>query len=356
MAKVQVVEMACQARWVKMKPRLQIAQADPAGPKSFHRYAQALRPWLAAQGVHVKPAAQTQQAHVFWNPYGGWGEPAVLPPEAKQPLVVTFHGAAGWSKPLRRVQGQQPPLESVQWAAAQRTRWEGVLRSARAILVPSDYGKTELLGLFALDEARLHVIPLGHDPRIFQPLGPKADGVGFLHVSAGGPVKRVGLILNAYARLQQPKPSLTLVLPPDRWPASLPAGVKLLAPVDDDAQLAALYRGAIALLQPSAWETFGLPAVEAAACGTPPIVSANTAPKQIWQEHALMIHSDEPEELAAAMYAMLDAPTLAHWRGLAIEHARKLTWEACAARTAKIFHSVNDRRGIWRFAPWRHGT
>lgn len=328
--------------------------AEPAGPTSFRRYAQALIQAFDPHGLQPVSASRWPRPHLFWNPYGGWGEPAVLSDNPRLPMVITFHGGAGWSKPLERVYGIPPTEALQQWALQQRTHWEPVLRRASAILLPSSYGKEELLDLFALADERLHVVPLGHDPQTFRPQGPRTDAIGFLHVSSGGPVKRVGSLLEAYALLHPPKPPLTLILPRERWPDLPQPGVNLLLPINDDARLAEIYRGALALIQPSAWETFGLPALEAAACATPAIVSDNSAPAQIWKGHALLLRNDTASELACAMRSMMDAPTRALWSTLALERAQTLTWKACATQTEEIFRHVINRRSVWRFAPWRH--
>ncbi|MGE0049298.1 MAG: glycosyltransferase [Acidithiobacillus sp.] len=331
---------------------MRIAVANPAGPRSFARYAQALCSSLSAQGVRLQGSADAHRPHLFWNPYGGWGEAPVWPGSSRTALVVSFHGAAGWSKPLALVYGREPTTAMHNWAQVQRERWEPLLSAANAILVPSRYAQQELLDLFSLKPQRVHVVPLGHDPRLFNAHGPVAEGVGFLHVSAGGPVKRVGLILDAYALLAAPETPLTLVLPQERWPTTVPPGVRLLEPVDNDLDLAALYRGALALLQPSAWETFGLPAVEAAACGTPVIVSANSAPAEIWSDHAFLLQSDQAWELASAMRKMMDPELRRQMTARAMERAQELTWDACAAKTLEVFRRVRYKQRIWHFLPW----
>ncbi|MGC9128898.1 MAG: glycosyltransferase, partial [Acidithiobacillus sp.] len=287
---------------------MRVAVSAPDGPLSFRRYAQALQLALADLGI-VCEEGGAPDATLFWNPYGGWGEPPHHDSKDR-PFVLTFHGGAGWSKPLSEVYGAEPHPDSCRHAQQQRLRWEPVLADAAAILVPSQYGKEELLGLFALDPERIVVTPLGVDRAVFHSSqGDAVGSAGFLHVSGGGPVKRVGWIIEAYRALRRPDIPLTLVLPETRWPERPPPGVVLLAALNDDLQLAALYRRAIALIQVSAWETFALPVLEAAACGTPAILSRRAALLELWQDAAYFIPEDSPVGIHRAMEALLDPDT-----------------------------------------------
>jgi glycosyltransferase involved in cell wall biosynthesis len=112
--------------------------------------------------------------------------------------------------------------------------------------------------------------------------------------------------------------------------------VDFAGPVDDHA-LAALYQQAVALVFPSLMEGFGLPIVEAMACGTPVITSSTTSmPEVAGQGNALLVDPREPEELAAAMDRVSEDDAL--WQELAtrgLHRARSFSWEQVCARVAQ---------------------
>ena len=106
-------------------------------------------------------------------------------------------------------------------------------------------------------------------------------------------------------------------------------------------ELAALYRGAIALVMPSAEEGFGLPAAEAMACGTAVITSRAAALVEITCDAALHVDA-EPGALAAAMQRLIDDDDLR--RALSTrgrERARSMTWTRCAELTRAAYrHAI----------------
>lgn len=104
-----------------------------------------------------------------------------------------------------------------------------------------------------------------------------------------------------------------------------------------DAQLPAVYNNALALITPSFYEGFGLPALEAMACGTVPIVSSRASLPEIVGDVGLQIDPNDLSTLTAALYHVLTNPA---WRAAqqqaAVARAAAFTWQ----NTAKIVHSV----------------
>ena len=113
-----------------------------------------------------------------------------------------------------------------------------------------------------------------------------------------------------------------------------------------DEKLADVYRGATALCVPSRYEGFGLPLLEAMACGTPVIVSDSPALVELAGDAALVVGTTSgPSELAAAIGRVVDAPAVRHelrTRGLA--RAALFTWAACARQHAAQYLCATGRR------------
>jgi glycosyltransferase involved in cell wall biosynthesis len=116
--------------------------------------------------------------------------------------------------------------------------------------------------------------------------------------------------------------------------------VRRLPPVHDDAALAALYAGALAVVAPSWLEGFGLPPVEAAACGTPSVVSDLPVFAEALGEGALRVAPGDAEGLAAALVRIAADEALRARLGAAARHAAaRYDWAAAA----KAMHAILAR-------------
>jgi glycosyltransferase involved in cell wall biosynthesis len=105
--------------------------------------------------------------------------------------------------------------------------------------------------------------------------------------------------------------------------------------------LPTLYSAATALLMPSQYEGFGLPLLEAMACGAPVISSRASSLPELAGDAALLIDPDDASELTSAIRQLIDQPQLAATlcqRGLS--QASKFTWEASARQTADLYQEV----------------
>ncbi len=108
-----------------------------------------------------------------------------------------------------------------------------------------------------------------------------------------------------------------------------------------DADLPALYNGADLFCFPSLYEGFGLPVLEAMACGTPVVTSNTTSLPEVAGEAALLVDPYDVEDIAAAMQRVLTEPDLAHdlrERGLA--RAGQFSWEKTARETIAVYERV----------------
>jgi glycosyltransferase involved in cell wall biosynthesis len=108
-----------------------------------------------------------------------------------------------------------------------------------------------------------------------------------------------------------------------------------------DADLPALHSGAALFCFPSLYEGFGLPPLEAMACGTPVVCSNAASLPEVVGDAALTVDPTDVEGLAVAMHRVLSDPDLAaelHARGLA--RARTFTWERTARETVAVYRRV----------------
>jgi glycosyltransferase involved in cell wall biosynthesis len=163
-----------------------------------------------------------------------------------------------------------------------------------------------------------------------------------LFVGSREPRKNLTTLLAAYRELLAggAPPPLVLVGPPG-WGAEpslagLPAGSVLTPGYLDDDDLVRVVAGASALAYPSWYEGFGLPALEALACGTPVVAGDVPALREVLADHAELVDPGDPGALASALAkAVEDAGETA--RAARRAHAATFTWERCARATLDAY-------------------
>ena len=108
-----------------------------------------------------------------------------------------------------------------------------------------------------------------------------------------------------------------------------------------DEQLAALYTGATALVFPSLYEGFGLPPLEAMACGTPVISTRAQAMREVLADAAFFVPLRDPGAIADAAESLLRQPSLrADWAARGLEHAAQFSWAKAAEDTLAVYREL----------------
>lgn len=121
---------------------------------------------------------------------------------------------------------------------------------------------------------------------------------------------------------------------------SLPNSVKYIGYVTDE-ELKALYEEAIGFIYPSLYEGFGLPPLEAMACGCPVIVSNVASLPEVCGDAALYVDPYNPEDIAEKMKLLLSDDKLREeLRRKGLERAKMFSWEKCAKETLKVIEEV----------------
>ena len=209
------------------------------------------------------------------------------------------------------------------------------------VFVNSAYTGRDAVERLGVAEERIHVAHPGVDP-VFTAEGEPADlGKPYvLTVATLEPRKNLGTLVDAWRLLDRDETSLAVVGGAG-WGAQPKLdhpGVIRLGRVDD-LELARLYRGAAAVVYPSRFEGFGMPIVEAMACGAPVVASAHPSMDEAAGDAAVRADPDSPEAMAAAIRQALARRDDLVPRGL--EHARRFTWRA----VGETFLAAWEERG-----------
>jgi glycosyltransferase involved in cell wall biosynthesis len=255
------------------------------------------------------------------------------------------------------------------WAFPLRHRWvlstalARIRKQAEMVIVPSTAAADDVVRYLQVERERISVIPMGCDAR-FQPVAEPARAAAMqrrydlprryiLFVGTLEPRKNVKTLLQAFAMLlaETPQDDLALVIAGGNgWgredylaaveTLGLRDRVRFTGFVEDDL-LPELYRGALLFVYPSLYEGFGLPVLEAMACGTPVITSNRASLPEVAGDAALLVDPTRPEALAAAMTSIISNGELRQGlRAKGLARARAFTWDGVAEQTVAIYRAV----------------
>lgn len=231
-----------------------------------------------------------------------------------------------------------------------------VLRASAAIVADSGQTAEDVAHHYGIPRGRITIVPPGVDFAQFHPYpNPGAIAARFdlgpyvLFVGNVRPHKNLGRLIDAFARLRGGV-SLAVVGHRDRryWPPlarqidrlGLADRVRVLDYVPAET-LPALYSGARAVVIPSLYEGFGLPILEAMACGAPVIASTTGGLREAAGDAALLVDPEDEPAIAVALQRLVDDAALRddlRRRGTA--HAARFTWEATARGVRAVIERV----------------
>jgi glycosyltransferase involved in cell wall biosynthesis len=204
-------------------------------------------------------------------------------------------------------------------------------RRADHVLTVSERTKQDMLARYGLPPGKVTVTPNGVDPA-FAPGGEHGGYV--LFVGAVHSRKNPLAALDAAHAVGLP----LVVAGPEKdqeLAAELRRGGAELRGYVSKEQLAELYRGAAALVLPSRFEGFGLPVLEAMACGTPVVAAAEPALREV--ANGAAVFAEDGDYGAAAQRALAERDRLA---AAGLERAKLFSWEETARRTAAVYREV----------------
>jgi glycosyltransferase involved in cell wall biosynthesis len=328
----QELVVVCQRSDAARYTRLTGGSQVIAGPSAIsHRPAR-----LAWEQTGLPLVAQQVGADVIHSPY------YTMPLHAPVPVVVTVHDVTFFS---------EPDLHSAVRTGFYRSATRTAVRRAARVVVPSRATRDELVRLLDADSTRIDVAPHGVDLSTFHPpteeecrrVGQRLGLHGREYVAFLGVLERrknVPDLVRGWVRAVEglPEPPALVLAGASGWDdavdqaiAEVPAHLKVVRPgFLRPADLPGLLGGAMVVAYPSKAEGFGLPVLEAMACGAAVLTARRLSLPEVGGE-AVAYTEPDADSIAAALRALIDdEPRRAQLSRSGRDRASEFTWEASA--------------------------
>jgi glycosyltransferase involved in cell wall biosynthesis len=314
--------------------------APPAGPDELPPPDVSLRrltaPPLVWKHTALPLALLRDRRNLFHSPTG------TLPLWAPCAQVVTIHDLFAAVEPA-----WFSPRVGTQLRITQRR----AALTARRVIAVSNSTRRDLVERFSIPEAKISVVHNGVDHERYRPMQVDAEAVArrfdvaypfILCVGSLMPWRNAPRLLRAASRLRMG----LLFVGRDIWgtdPTQRIAAERgwdwaRFAGYVDDPDLPLLYAAARAFAYPSLYEGFGIPPVEAMACGTPVVASNRGALPEVLGDAALLVDPEDEDALAGALEAAAQDRGTLRRRGL--ERAARYTWQRAAAETWQVYETA----------------
>lgn len=231
-----------------------------------------------------------------------------------------------------------------------------VLQQAVHIICNSQSTADDVMEFGGLPAAKVTPIPLAYDAEHFKPLDLPRKNY-FLYIGRHDPYKGIDRAISAFAQLPKAiveandcefwiaggaDPRFTPQLQAQAVELGVTERVKFLGYVPY-ADLPRLMGQAIAFVFPTAWEGFGLPVLEAMACGTPVITSTAGAIAEVVGDAALLVDPAHPDQLCRAMQEVMNEEALVSQLSQAgLARAHQFSWQTTGHRTLAVLEQLQS--------------
>lgn len=276
----------------------------------------------------------------------------VLPASEKRPSVLTIHDVIFLKYPQFYTWRNRNYMKSVANFSIKR---------ANAVITYSNATKNDLIDRLGVNEDKIIVIPLAVDERFMQAKDDQIEEIRrkykipqtyILTLSTLEPRKNIRRLFEAFAKLKKDKSiEHKLVIAGQKGWGNKDFFSKLVElGINDDViitgfieeeDLPAIYSGASIFVYPSLYEGFGLPPLEAMACGTPVICSNTSSLPEVVGDAAWQVDPTDTEDIAKAMAKIIEDKSLAlDLRTKGLKQAKKFDWKTTAEKTLQVYNQL----------------
>lgn len=290
---------------------------------------------------------------VFWLTFIGkpdiyWATTSVIIPSIAKwiPSIITLYDFTPW---------RFPKTHYAHASRIEKTFMAGAIKNAKALLAISEFTKTEAEGLFPQSRGKITVTHLGVDTQTMRPVSPTPPQLARLKSKYGLPAKyvlylgtieprkNIKWLIDSFEKIKEDFPNLKLVLAggvgwhsenifDDASSDVLPIGYI------DDEDKAPIYSQSEVFVFPSIYEGFGIPPLEAMACGVPTIISDRASLPEVGGNIAKQVSLEKPDSLQDAMkqYLKMSPTQRLSWQKQSTLWARQFTWDQTAQITIDV--------------------
>jgi len=245
-------------------------------------------------------------------------------PRTGLPKVVTLHDVQHLDLPALFPRAER---------ALRSALWHRSLRRASRVIAISEFVRDRAVAQLGLDAARVRVVPQGLDHDVLHP-GTVEREPFVLYPARPWRHKNHARLYEAFALVRRERPELRLVLTGGGDFGTVPDGVDVRGHVTQ-AELVSLMQRASALVFPSLYEGFGLPPLEAMACGCPVACSNGGALPETVGDAARLFDPHDPQAIADAVLDVLNGPV--PWAERGLSRAEQFSWDETARLTDAVY-------------------
>jgi len=328
---------------------MNIAAFSPKNlPQSSRIYFENISRELTNLGHTVIPFAGKKlpaPVDLYWEPSTGRNGPNVLLKKTTSPVVVTFHGVANLALPISECFRSGIQHQLAGYASRWISHYGWRERFYDSMITPSEYAKKEAEIYLGIPAHMLTHIYHGVDYRVFYPsdVRPKIEPY-LLHISSYQPKKNLERVIASYLQIPDRLRPRLIIIAPGYHRSEHIEGIELIRESLDHKRIALMYQSALGFIFPSLHETFGMPIIEAMACGCPVITSNDTGCAEISGNTALLVNSRSIDDITNAMIRILTDEQLRQTaREKGIEHARQFSWSKSAEKHLTVFQKAIQR-------------
>jgi len=226
-----------------------------------------------------------------------------------------------------------------------RTVTRLIARRAHVIFTVSEFSKERICHHFGISPNKVFVLGNGV-AAVFSPSTVNVERQNgepyFFNYSGGKPHKNVDRLIEAFRSVESMLPHNLLisgVFPEDFRRHHASPRIRFVGPLSD-AELVDHIRGATAVVFPSIYEGFGLPIVEAFACGTPVLTSNTASMPEVAQGHALLVDPFDTGSIAAGLVKLGNAPAAVNQEisSVLINIAKRYDWSKLGAKALQVIN------------------